>query len=253
MYDDETPTPRANSTSSRRTPTPTSSGESTTTIGWRASASRRPSSSDATCRAATGPAQRRVAGLAGRRAAHAATAMGQGPAAASDAPRRRNPRRFAALLELSRVQLVVGRRHRVRRAGLGADPPGHHTSRRIRLRLPVRHGVLPAVDPLGQHPGGRHTVAGAGAGVRAVSCDFRPAAVVVRQLPGWPIWFAVLWAAQEWLKSTVPFGGIPLGRGGRRPDRGPISAVGPAGQRSAALAWRSYWSVAAPPRSHWKS
>ena len=36
-------------------------------------------------------------------------------------------------------------------------------------------------------------------------------AVVVRQLPGWPLWFAVLWAAQEWLKSTVPFGGFPWG------------------------------------------
>jgi apolipoprotein N-acyltransferase len=36
-------------------------------------------------------------------------------------------------------------------------------------------------------------------------------AVVVRQLAGWPIWFAVLWAAQEWLKSTVPFGGFPWG------------------------------------------
>jgi apolipoprotein N-acyltransferase len=36
-------------------------------------------------------------------------------------------------------------------------------------------------------------------------------AVVVRQLPGWPVWFAVLWAAQEWLKSTVPFGGFPWG------------------------------------------
>ncbi|MGH3522403.1 MAG: apolipoprotein N-acyltransferase [Mycobacterium sp.] len=36
-------------------------------------------------------------------------------------------------------------------------------------------------------------------------------AVVVRQLPGWPIWFAVLWAAQEWLKTTVPFGGFPWG------------------------------------------
>jgi apolipoprotein N-acyltransferase len=47
-------------------------------------------------------------------------------------------------------------------------------------------------------------------------CAFFPAifglsAVVVRQLPGWPIWFAVLWAAQEWLKSTVPFGGFPWG------------------------------------------
>jgi apolipoprotein N-acyltransferase len=36
-------------------------------------------------------------------------------------------------------------------------------------------------------------------------------AVVVRQLPGWPIWFALLWAAQEWLKSVVPFGGFPWG------------------------------------------
>ncbi|MCV4777870.1 hypothetical protein OFM21_34340, partial [Escherichia coli] len=29
--------------------------------------------------------------------------------------------------------------------------------------------------------------------------------------PGWPLWFAGLWAAQEWLKSTVPFGGFPWG------------------------------------------
>ncbi|OBI40382.1 apolipoprotein N-acyltransferase [Mycobacterium kyorinense] len=36
-------------------------------------------------------------------------------------------------------------------------------------------------------------------------------AVVVRTLPGWPIWFATVWAAQEWLKSTVPFGGFPFG------------------------------------------
>ena len=36
-------------------------------------------------------------------------------------------------------------------------------------------------------------------------------AVVVRNLPGWPLWFAGLWAAQEWLKSTVPFGGFPWG------------------------------------------
>ena len=36
-------------------------------------------------------------------------------------------------------------------------------------------------------------------------------AVAVRRLPGWPLWFAALWAAQEWLKSTVPFGGFPWG------------------------------------------
>jgi apolipoprotein N-acyltransferase len=47
-------------------------------------------------------------------------------------------------------------------------------------------------------------------------CAFFPglfglAAVTARRLPGWPIWFAVLWAAQEWLKCTVPFGGFPWG------------------------------------------
>lgn len=36
-------------------------------------------------------------------------------------------------------------------------------------------------------------------------------AVVVRPLPGWPVWFAVLWAGQEWLKSIFPFGGFPWG------------------------------------------
>ena len=40
---------------------------------------------------------------------------------------------------------------------------------------------------------------------------FGLAAVTVRRLPGWPIWFAVLWAAQEWLKCTIPFGGFPWG------------------------------------------
>ncbi|SEH76530.1 apolipoprotein N-acyltransferase [Mycolicibacterium rutilum] len=40
---------------------------------------------------------------------------------------------------------------------------------------------------------------------------FGVAAVAVRRLPGWPLWFAGLWALQEWLKSTVPFGGFPWG------------------------------------------
>lgn len=40
---------------------------------------------------------------------------------------------------------------------------------------------------------------------------FGLAAVVVRRLPGWPLWFAALWAVQEWLKSTLPFGGFPWG------------------------------------------
>ncbi len=50
----------------------------------------------------------------------------------------------------------------------------------------------------------------------AVTCALFPAlfglcAVVVRRLPGWPVWFALVWTAQEWLKSTVPFGGFPWG------------------------------------------
>ncbi len=50
----------------------------------------------------------------------------------------------------------------------------------------------------------------------SVVCAVFPAifglvAVVVRQLPGWPIWFTALWAAQEWLKSSAPFGGFPWG------------------------------------------
>ncbi len=36
-------------------------------------------------------------------------------------------------------------------------------------------------------------------------------AVIVRRLPGWPVWFALLWAGQEWLKSSFPFGGFPWG------------------------------------------
>jgi apolipoprotein N-acyltransferase len=40
---------------------------------------------------------------------------------------------------------------------------------------------------------------------------FGAAAVAVRRLPGWPLWFAGLWATQEWLKSTLPFGGFPWG------------------------------------------
>ncbi|MGE2714781.1 apolipoprotein N-acyltransferase [Mycolicibacterium litorale] len=40
---------------------------------------------------------------------------------------------------------------------------------------------------------------------------FGLAAVTVRRLPGWPLWFAALWVVQEWLKSSVPFGGFPWG------------------------------------------
>lgn len=61
------------------------------------------------------------------------------------------------------------------------------------------------------------TLVGAGPWVvLAMTCALFPAmfglcAVLVRGLPGWPVWFALVWAAQEWLKSIVPFGGFPWG------------------------------------------
>lgn len=36
-------------------------------------------------------------------------------------------------------------------------------------------------------------------------------AVLMARLPGWPLWLACLWSMQEWLKSSVPFGGFPWG------------------------------------------
>lgn len=47
-------------------------------------------------------------------------------------------------------------------------------------------------------------------------------AVLVRRLPGWPIWFAVLWGAQEWLKSAFPFGGFPWGSVAFGQAQGPL-------------------------------
>lgn len=51
------------------------------------------------------------------------------------------------------------------------------------------------------------------------------AAVAVRRLSGWPFWFAALWATQEWLKSTVPFGGFPWGVVGFSQTNGPLLAI----------------------------
>ena len=50
-------------------------------------------------------------------------------------------------------------------------------------------------------------------------------AVVVRRLPGWPLWFTGLWAAVEWLKSTVPFGGFPWGAVAFSQTDGPLLSL----------------------------
>ncbi|QEM47018.1 apolipoprotein N-acyltransferase [Mycolicibacterium grossiae] len=50
------------------------------------------------------------------------------------------------------------------------------------------------------------------AALEALFCGlFGLLAVVVRRLPGWPLWFAGAWMVAEWLKSVVPFGGFPWG------------------------------------------
>ena len=54
---------------------------------------------------------------------------------------------------------------------------------------------------------------------------FGLAAVLARRLSGWPFWFAALWAAQEWLKSSVPFGGFPWGVVGFSQTQGPLLPI----------------------------
>lgn len=47
-------------------------------------------------------------------------------------------------------------------------------------------------------------------------------AVLVARLPGWPLWLACLWSMQEWLKSSVPFGGFPWGVTAFSQTNGPL-------------------------------
>lgn len=51
---------------------------------------------------------------------------------------------------------------------------------------------------------------------------FGAAAVAVRWLPGWPVWFAALWPVSEWLRSWVPFGGVPWGAVATGQTHGPL-------------------------------
>ncbi len=47
-------------------------------------------------------------------------------------------------------------------------------------------------------------------------------AVLLARLPGWPLWLAFLWSMQEWLKSSVPFGGFPWGVAAYGQTNGPL-------------------------------
>ena len=50
-------------------------------------------------------------------------------------------------------------------------------------------------------------------------------AVIVRRLPGWPVWFTCLWVLAEWLKATIPFGGFPWGVIGFTQDNSPLLVI----------------------------
>ncbi len=63
-------------------------------------------------------------------------------------------------------------------------------------------------------------------GLALLGAGFTPlfgvAAVAVRRLPGWPVWFAALWPVSEWLRSWVPFGGVPWGGVATGQTHGPL-------------------------------
>jgi apolipoprotein N-acyltransferase len=64
----------------------------------------------------------------------------------------------------------------------------------------------------------------------SVVCALLPAlfgllAITVRGLPGWPLWFAVLWVAVEWVKCSVPFGGFPWGVVAFSQSNGPLLSL----------------------------
>jgi apolipoprotein N-acyltransferase len=51
------------------------------------------------------------------------------------------------------------------------------------------------------------------------------ALALTSRLPGWPVWAAALWVADEALRSSVPFGGFPWGRLAFSQARGPFTAL----------------------------
>jgi apolipoprotein N-acyltransferase len=51
------------------------------------------------------------------------------------------------------------------------------------------------------------------------------ATAVVSRLPGWPVWVAALWVAQEALRGRAPFGGFPWGRLGLSQTDGPLLSL----------------------------
>jgi len=82
-------------------------------------------------------------------------------------------------------------------------------------------------------------------------------AVLVRRYPGWPLWFAGLWLATEWLKSTVPFGGFPWGVVGFSQADGPLLPLAQFGGApllsfAVVLVGFSLTAIALESAAHWR-
>ena len=176
------------------------------------------------------PTRRAAAGLG---AAACARPRSAAPATSADGAGRRG--RTAAVRQLPGGELVVGRRRRRRAPGLGADASRHDGGRRSGLRVPVRAGVHLPLLPWISSLVGADAVAGVGDDVRVFPGLFGLCAVMVRRLPGWPIWFALVWAAPGVVEVDFSVRRLSLGVGGIRSNARAVAAVGPARWRCAAL------------------
>ena len=88
-------------------------------------------------------------------------AVGSGSDRPAAAAERRDRRRNVTVPELSAVRLVVSGHRGIRAVRLAAHPRKHDGSRRIRVRLSLRGGVLPPAAAVDQWPGWRRPMAGA--------------------------------------------------------------------------------------------
>lgn len=82
-------------------------------------------------------------------------------------------------------------------------------------------------------------------------------AVVLRTLPGWPIWFAFAWALQEWAKANFPFGGFPWGIIGFGQTGGPLLPLAQLGGAplvsfAVALSGFSIAAIGLEVAAHWR-
>ena len=148
----------------------------------------------------------------------------------------RGRRGGAAVRQLPAVRLVVRGVRRLRAAGVGADQEpttaaggfGYGLLFGLAFYVPLLPwisglvGAVPwlALSPAGGAvPGGVRTAGGRRA----------------QRLPGWPVWFAAVWAVAGVAEVDRAVRRIPLGRSRFRPDRRPAAAARAARRRAAGV------------------